>query len=358
MTTGNGATMDAAGSDASDLAVSDADTTSAGSVNDDAALGAVWDQIESSKADAGADLTSAGRRDGSSPARNPPLAKNPPLEGEGTGGAAEVSSPSAVPLPANWRGMEGEWGRIPAEVQARIAQRDAELHTRMSEQGRQIGAFRHYNEIFERNADLLAGRTMPDGSAPSMAEAVDFLFSAQRRLDENPIAGLIDIADRYGVRQHLAAALSGQIDIPADPQPPAMTPADIAWVIREIQQEDAMARSANEEVSRLAKDKPLYSELAEDDMVHAIHKARARLGDTASHEAVFDLAYDMAVNADPDLRVKAAAAARAAAADPRRMADARRAAAVNVTSTSTGQSRQFSEDELLGQAYDEAQNSR
>ena len=271
-----------------------------------------------------------------------------------------MSSPlaGAVPLPANWRGMEGEWGKIPAEVQARIAQRDAELHTRMSEQGRQIGAFRPYNEIFERNADLLAGRTMPDGSAPSMAEAVDFLFSAQRRLDENPIASLIDIADRYGVRQHLAAALSGQIDIPADPQPPAMTPADIAWVIRDIQQEDAMARSANEEVSRLAKDKPLYSELAEDDMVHAIHKARARLGDTASHEAVFDLAYDMAVNADPDLRVKAAAARKAAAADPRRMADARRAASVNVTSTSTGQSRQFSEDELLGQAYDEAQNSR
>ena len=353
MTTGNGATMDVAGSDVSDLAVSDAGTASTGSANDDAALGAVWDQIESDRRDTADD---DGRREANSP-------KDSPLEGEGTGGArakAEVSSPSAgaVPLPANWRGMEGEWGRIPADVQARIAQRDAELHTRMSEQGRQIGAFRQYNEIFERNADLLAGRTLPDGSAPSMAEAVDFLFSAQRRLDENPIASLIDIADRYGVRQHLAAALSGQIDIPADPQPPAMTPADIAWVIREIQQEDAMARSANEEVSRLAKDKPLYSELAEDDMVHAIHKARARLGDTASHEAVFDLAYDMAVNADPDLRVKAAAAARAAAADPRRTADARRAAAVNVTSTSTGQSRQFSEDELLGQAYDEAQNSR
>ena len=326
----------------------------ADTASDDAALGAVWDQIESDRQD-DADGGLADRPDDSP--------KNSPLEGEGTGGArtkAEVSSPlaGAVPLPANWRGMEGEWGKIPAEVQARIAQRDAELHTRMSEQGRQIGAFRPYNEIFERNADLLAGRTMPDGSAPSMAEAVDFLFSAQRRLDENPTASLIDIADRYGVRQHLAAALSGQIDIPADPQPPAMTPADIAWVIREIQQEDAMARSANEEVSRLAKDKPLYSELAEDDMVHAIHKARARLGDTASHEAVFDLAYDMAVNADPDLRVKAAAARKAAAADPRRMADARRAASVNVTSTSTGQSRQFSEDELLGQAYDEAQNSR
>nr|DAK00523.1 MAG TPA: hypothetical protein [Caudoviricetes sp.] len=316
-------------------------------VNDDAALGAVWDRIESEKDPADGGLS--GQRDGSSP------------EGEGTGGAkAEVPSPSvgAVPLPANWRGMESEWGKIPAEVQARIAQRDAELHTRMSEQGRQIGALRQYNEIFERNADLLAGRTMPDGSAPSMSDAVDFLFSAQRRLDENPIASLIDIADRYGVRQHLAAALSGQIDIPADPQPPAMTPADIAWVMREIQQEDAMARSANEEVSRLAKDKPLYSELAEDDMVHAIHKARARLGDTASHEAVFDLAYDMAVHADPDLRMKAAAARKAAAADPRRMADARRAASVNVTSTSTGQSRQFTEDELLGQAYDEAQNSR
>ena len=333
------------------------DTASAPS--DDAALGAVFDQFErdngSARDEAGkfTNANGAEASDGSS------------QEGEETGEVqanTEVSSPSAdpVPLPANWRGrgMESVWGKIPADVQAQIAQHDAELHTRMSEQGRQIAEFRPYSEVFERNKDLLSGKTMPDGTAPTMLQGVDFLFSAQRRLDQNPIAGLIEIADRYGVRQHLAAALSGQIEIPADRQSPALTASDIAQIVREMQQEETVARSANEEVSRLAKDKPLYSEIAEDDMVHAIHKARSKLGDAASHEAVFDLAYDMAVNADPDLRKKAAAATKAAAAeeDPKRTADARRATSVNVTSTTTGKSRQLTEDELLGQAYDEAQN--
>lgn len=330
------------------------DTASAPS--DDAALGAVFDQFErdngSARDEAGkfTNANGAEASDGSS------------QEGEETGEVqanTEVSSPSAdpVPLPANWNGMDADWAKIPADVQAKIAARDNALHTRMSEQGRQIAEFRPYTEVFERNKDLLSGKTMPDGTAPTMLQGVDFLFSAQRRLDQNPIAGLIEIADRYGVRQHLAAALSGQIEIPADQQSPALTASDIAKIVRELQQEDTTARTANEEVSRLAKDKPLYAEIAEDDMVHAIHKARAKLGDAASHEAVFDLAYDMAVNADPDLRKKAAAATKAAAAeDPKRTADARRATSVNVTSTTTGKSRQLTEDELLGQAYDEAQN--
>ncbi|MFD9897474.1 hypothetical protein [Mesorhizobium sp. NPDC059025] len=252
--------------------------------------------------------------------------------------------------------MDADWVKIPADVQAKIAARETELHTRMSEQGRQIGGFKAYTEIFERNADLLAGKTKPDGSAPTMADAVDFLFQAQRRLDENPIAALIDIADRYGARDHLAAALAGQIAIPADRQRQTLTEADVTRIVRESSEHDATQRAANEEISRLAKDKPLYAEIAEDDMVHAIFKARNRLGDAASNEAVFDLAYDMAVNADPDLRTKAAAAKKAAAEDPKKTADAKRAASVNVTSTATGQNRQFTEDELLGQAYDEAQN--
>jgi hypothetical protein len=140
--------------------------------------------------------------------------------------------------------------------------------------------------------------------------------------------------------------------IPADPQPAGMSPADVEKIIKGALTEDATVRAAAEELSRLSKDKPLYSEIAEDDMVHSIHKARTRLGDAASKEAVFDLAYDIAVNADPDLRAKAAAAKKAAATDPKRTADARRANAVNVTSNATGQTRQLTEDEQLARAYD------
>jgi hypothetical protein len=239
-------------------------------------------------------------------------------------------------------------------VQAKIAARDTEIHARMSDLGRQASAFKPLNDVLERHSDLLANKKLPDGSAVTKEVAVDFLMNAQRRLETNPIAGLIEIADRFGVRQHLAAALTGQMRIPADPQPAGILPADVERIVKGALTEDAASKAAAEELSRLSKDKPLYSEIAEDDMVHSIHKARTRLGDAASKEAVFDLAYDMAVNADPDLRAKAAATKKAAATDPKRTADAKRANAVNVTSNATGRTRELTEDELLARAFDEA----
>ncbi|TPM33730.1 hypothetical protein FJ955_03035 [Mesorhizobium sp. B2-2-2] len=322
-------------------------------VNDDDALGAIWDQVERDNGAARANDGKFANADGGDDANAD--AADTSLEGEtGEAGKAGGSTLSgdAVPLPANWNGMDADWAKIPPDVQAKIAARDSEIHARMSESGRQISAFKPVSEVLDRHKDLLAGKTMPDGSAVTMPAAVDFLMNAQRRLETNPIAGLIEIADRFGVRQHLAAALNGRIQIPSDPQPAGLKPADVERIVKGALNESAESKAAAEELSRLSKDKPLYAEIAEDDMVHSIHKARARLGDAASKEAVFDLAYDMAVNADPDLRVKAAAAKKAAAGDPKRTADAKRANAVNVTSNATGQTRQLTEDEQLAQAYD------
>ncbi|MEI5680496.1 MULTISPECIES: hypothetical protein [unclassified Mesorhizobium] len=332
--------------------------------NEDAALEAVWNQIErdnGSARDEGGKFSN-GNGEGDEAAKAAETDPNaPPQEGEGTGeegneAGSSTLTATGVPLPANWNGMDGDWAKIPPDVQAKIAARDTEIHARMSEQGRKISEFQPYTEVFDRNKDLLSGKKMENGSEPSMVQAVDFLMNAQRRLDQNPIAGLMEIAERYGVLPHLKAVFSGQMQIPSDPQPAGISPADVERIVKGALTEDATVKAANDELSRLTADKPLFSEIPEDDMVHFIHRARTKLGDAASKEAVFNQAYDMAVNADPDLRAKAAATKKAAAADPKRTADAKRANSVNVTSTSTGKARELTEDELLSSVYDEIQN--
>ncbi|KTR05006.1 hypothetical protein NS365_13335 [Aureimonas ureilytica] len=333
-------------------------------LNDDDALGAVWDQLERDNGAArGDDGKFTSGEGGDEPAGDD--AQPAAVEGEEGGDdqtATETQTP-AVALPPNWNGMDEDWKKIPADVQAKIAARDTELHARMSEQGRQIGAFKPFVDVIEKNRDLFEGRQMADGRAVTPTFAVDFLMGVQRQLDADPIGTLIQIADRYEARDMLVAVLTGQARLPPVPQPQAsagVKPADVQAMVRETLDADQTARAAEEEISRLSKDKPLYASIAEADMVHFIRMARSKLGDAASNEAVFNRAYDMAVNADPDLRAKAAAAAKPAAAapDPRRTADARRAASVNVTSTSTGKSRNLTEDELLAQAFDDAQKDR
>jgi len=333
--------------------------TGAAEISEDDALAAVWDEMDGDT-EAGAERGEDGRFKG----------KDAQAQTDGDGGEVEAGEgegepkpdegqqTSTVPIPPNWNGMDEDWKKIPADVQAKIAARDTELHARMSDQGRQIGTFKPFVDVLERHRDLLQGRTLNDGSPLTPTHAVDFLLQAQRALDADPVRTLFEIAEQYGASQKLAAVLTGQAHLPAAaaPQKAGVSPADVQSLVQRALTEDQQARQMNEEVSRLSQDKPLFAEIPEGDMVHAIHKARGKLGDAASNEAVFNLAYDIAVNADPDLRKKVAApaAARAATPDPKRTADARRAASVNVSSTSTGKGRTLSEDEILAQAYDAA----
>lgn len=294
--------------------------------------------------------------------------------GDGKGEELEPgsSTPAAttVSLPGNWTGrLEEVWGRIAPEDQAKIAAVQTELQGKLSDQGRVISTFKPISEVLERQKDYFDGRyKTDDGKAITPAAAVEFFFNVQRELDRDPVTGLLNIADRYGARDQLAAALGTVAAGKEGQQGDAALQSEIAGLkaqIRDLlnpasidarinQQFSARAavEAAGEEVSRLAKDKPLYSEIPEEDMVQSIHKARRKLGDAASKEAVFDLAYDMAVNADPDLRAKAAAARPAAVQDPKKIADAKRAAGVNVTSTQSGRARTLSEEEELGEVYD------
>ncbi|MCA0000954.1 MULTISPECIES: hypothetical protein [unclassified Mesorhizobium] len=326
-------------------------------ISEDEALGALYDEAEQED-DAGPTRDQGGKF---TAADGKTAADNASLEGEGKGEAGDDAAgstlaASVVPLPANWNGMDADWAKIPPDVQAKIAARDTDIHKRMSDQGRQLTAFQPIAESIERNKDLLAGKTTPDGRPFTAPAAIDALLNAQRRLETNPVAGLLEIAQRFGVIEQIAQVLAGQAKVPADRQTAALGAADVERIVREKMNESATASAMEAELSRLSKDKPLYSEIPEEDMVHSISKARAKLGDSASPEALFDLAYDIAVNADPDLRTKAASLKTAAAHDPKRTADAKRANSVNVTSKSTGKSRELTEDEKLSALYDEIQS--
>ncbi|MBZ9926786.1 hypothetical protein [Mesorhizobium sp. BR1-1-4] len=343
-------------------------------VTEDAALGAVWDKMER---DHGAE-----REDGKFVSPNPEkradvAATASPKGGEGGEPAGDGLTPSAgtVPLPDNWKGLQGAdvvkgaWEKTPAEIRAFVAAREQDLQSRLSDHGRQISAAKPVQEAIDKFAhyfDPVKGRKTADGSVVTPARAIEFLFQAQANLDAAPVESLLALADSYGVRDKLAAAFGQTVqqgeselrrEIAGLKQmlASAHNPATIDDRINQKLQERTDQQSAAEELTRLSADKPLYSEIPEVDMVEAIHKARRKLGDAASKEAVFTMAYDMAVNADPDLRAKAAAAKPAATNGAAKIESARRAAAVNIPSTASGRGRALTEDEELAAVYDRNQ---
>lgn len=349
----------------------------------DADLGAVWDRMER---DNGAERGDGGRfaspngdvaETGEGAATGDPDGKEQAsLEGgEGEEQTAEISTPAVdVPLPANMLGLEDTWGKIPADLRGPIAAHMEKLHAKSSELGRTVSEYRPIGEAlmeFKEYFDGTKGQYKP-------ADAVKFLFGLQRGMDEKPLETLIEIADRYHLRPALAKAFGQAAQAGADGQQAAPQSDYTAALLSEIGNlkktladmaanaspdrlnsaiEQKLKQTRTEEqtidlISRTSKEMPLFDDVAEPDMVHFINRSWEKLGTTASQEAVLKSAYDMAVNADPDLRKKAAALANAAAPDPKQVADAKRANDANIRSTSTGKARDLTDDELLSAVYD------
>jgi hypothetical protein len=356
----------------SGAAVIDAPQTDTVAVTDDA-LGAVWDKYER---DNGADRATDGKF-ASSRAAEPttegtqPAAGEEPLEGGEGGEAAEAGSTAqtAAPLPSNWQSneMKEVWAKIPADLQPVIAAHDAKIRETLSKQGNALQAWKPISEIINENKDYFDGtkaQYKPD-------DAIKAMFETVRQLDTHPVETLVQIAKEYGVLDKLAGAfrLEGEDGAAVNTQNAALVAeiSELRNTIRELQsgfkpeivdervtqkllerEEHAAAQDA---IRRTSKDMPLFDAVPEDDMVHYIHRAKAKLG-TGSKDAVLKLAYDMAVNADPDLRARAAALNGAAVTDAGKVAAQKAANAANLRSTSTGKARELSEDELLGSIFD------
>jgi hypothetical protein len=330
--------------------------------NEDDALGAVFDTVskeEISTRDANGRFTSANAAAETG---------KEPLEG-GEGGepkTGEISTPPGqVPLPSNWRGKEDLWGKIPTDLREPIRAHQEELHKTLSQQGQALSAYKPLSDVLTNYKDYFGG----ERGNYKPHEAVEYLFSLQRQMDDDPVNTLLSIADTYELRPHLqkmfggAAGEGGQ----AAPNESALlakisqlestirTMGDPSKIDQRITQKLDEVRAFGEVdslVSRLSPDMPLYEEIPEPDLVSFIHMAKQKLGGAASQEAVLKRAYDMAVNADPDLRAKAAALKTAASSNPDQIAAAKRANQANLRSTSTGKTRQLTQEEELGAVFD------
>lgn len=333
----------------------------------DADLGAIWDKNER---DNGA-VREDGRFASPKTIEHDPAetqATSPLEGGEGEATAeAETSTPAPVevPLPSSWRGKEELWGKIPADLKEPLRAHQEELHKTLSQQGQALSAYKPIGDVIQKYGDYFDGRT----ASYKPAEAVEYLFSLQRGMDAAPMETLMQIIDTYELRPKLAEMFGGQGGEHQSDNSVLLAeinqlktiirsmgdPSKIDERISTRLSEERQTKEVEDEISRVSKDMPLYSDIPESDLVHFINRSWAKLGDTASREAVLKSAYDMAINADPDLRAKAAALKSAATHDPERVAAAKRANESNIRSTSTGKGRELTEDEQLAQVWEKNQ---
>jgi hypothetical protein len=302
-----------------------------------------------------------------SPAAEEASVQSEPGEGEEQTQESQTLTPAEVPLPSSWRDKADAWAKVPADVKPWLAEHDARTNQTLSEQGRTIATLRPVQDVIKANEHLFNGRTKPDGSRVSAHEAIAFLFDAQAKLDQNPVQALIGIAKSYGADGALAQAL-GVKDYkpqPTQAQQPQISPDLLKRIVADTFEEKFSEKSTIDGNTKLYNDfaakNPLVSEIATEDLLQFIEIAKTKVSDTAAPSAVLEKAYDMAVHADPSLRAKVAAAAKAAAVtpqNPQRAEDAKRANAVNLKSTSTGKVKPPSLDDVLSQTYDRAQESR
>lgn len=332
---------------------------------DDQAMNDVWDRLVTNN---GAEREN-GRFVSPDPEKRAAAeasANEPPAQvGEG-GEPADASTVSTdVPLPPNWHGKDDLWAKIPADVRAEVAAFQNEQHAKLSDLGRKVAAFEPLNGVGSEISGYLQQAAQRAGAAydgpRTAAEGVSYLFNIQRMMDADPVSTIMQIADTYGTREQLAAALGVNAAPAADTNSALLAkidrleaairqgtdPSQIEQVVDRREEQ----RRHDEEVSRLTTSKPLYSKIPEARMVFFINEAWDKLGPTATKAAVFDHAYTAAVEADPALRAQSMAAKTAANDTVAKAEAAKRGTAVNIRSTAPSKPARQSEDSALEEVW-------
>lgn len=358
------------------------DTAGTAVVDNDAALDAVWEKHNTNN---GSERAADGKF--SSPGKAAADADQPqgedrtePLEGGGgeDAGDTESTPQSTVPLPSSMRHLEDVWSKIPDDLKKPLADHQNKLHKTLSDQGQALASWKPVRDTIEEFKDYFGG----DRGNYDPAEAIKELFTIQKAMDDNPLQTILDISKRYNLIPHLAQVFAPKGEGGENGQPSAAGKENAALLaeISELKSTindlragfkpeliderisqrlivDREESSAMEAINRTSNEMPLRAEISADDWKHYISRSWTRLGEAASKEAVLKSAYDMAVNADPDLRARTAALKGAAVNDAAKVADAKRANATNLRSTSTGKPRELTEDEILSSVWDKFQRA-
>jgi hypothetical protein len=272
------------------------------------------------------------RENGRFVAKNPTEQAEPPVA-ENADQSAEAVVEQAKPTidaPLSWSAeQKAKWASLPPDAQSYIVQRDKEQHDAITRAGQQIKAFEpigkvieQYGHVFQKN-----GLQPHDGIARMMA--------VNEMLETDAPAAIREIARVYGVN------LQGTTDEQnANPENPRIAELEARLARQEAhltaqmrQRQEAEANELAREIADFAKDKPHFE---------TVRKVMAGLMNSGAAETMQE-AYDRAIYADPTIRQSLQVDAQKAAEDKRkaeeaeRVKAAKRAAGVNVKS-STGHS--------------------
>lgn len=328
-------------------------------MSDDDALGAAFDRIMTNN---GADRG----QDGKFVSTKPSEASSG--DEDGAGAQPDTTVPEAPPAPANWNGLDDVWKAIPADQREKVRTHFDDLHRRMSDQGRQLASVK---PVADRLTDAVSRFPQFKGMTPErLAEGAVQLAAVQAALDSGPdraLETILEVAQAYNVLPALQAKLTGQ-QMPEGAQEVVSLKREIADLKNQLRQvadpsqiETHVSRvfegrAAQEAVNQFASD-PANSFFAEvEPHLASFIPIAKQAAPSASPKDVLKAAYDMAINAIPDVRAKVQAAAKAAANanDSTRTEAAKKATSINVKSNGTGKGREMSEEESLAAAYDRA----
>jgi hypothetical protein len=341
-------------------------------VSDDDVLGAAFDKIMVTN---GADRGAGGKFVSSSPSG---------VGDEGNAGAGDAgadaagdaaptasTAASSTPAPAHLpQNIKAIWGKLDAADRGELGRFVASQDAKFGEIGGQFREVKPFHDEF-----VNAMRAYPEwkGVAPAeLAKGAVRLAAIQADMDRGPesaVKTLLEIANTYKVMPLLAQVFGGDgKQLPAGQN--NSTVAALEAKIARLEAQVGNPESIRMEISKTMAEKDAtaaFSAFAENkehleavleslptyvDMVLEKSKGQQR-----PHADVLADAYDMAINANPEIRAKVRAAeaqATAAKPDPKRTDDARKAASINVKPNAIGKPAEMTEDQAFAAAYERA----
>jgi hypothetical protein len=328
-------------------------------ITEDSAMEAIWDRVNVQN---GADRGDGGKF--TSPAAAEGAQGGSP-EGEGAVGA-QPSPVVGVAVPAHLpQAIKTDWDKIPETARNEIAKLSGEWDRKFGEVGAQL-------KTAKPIADKIMGAAQQfdafKGMSPEqIAEGAISLAGVQAALMKSPesaVSMIVEVAKTYNVLPQLAKVFGQQGDgnqlVTGLQQQIANLENQLSQVgnpdtIRETVSMTLKERETETLVQSFAANEGKdYWPDVEASMPTFI-KAVLDKGEGKAPKEIIADAYDMAINALPDVRAKVRASeakVTAAQPDPKRTEAAKRAASINVPSGGVGKERQLTEDELYGAAYD------
>lgn len=211
-------------------------------------------------------------------------------------GSTPVAPPDPAPpvieapqsLPAD---VKAKWATLPPDVQSYWANRESEIHKKITTDGERLKVLERYDEALRDNAEFLKANNIPQH------EYVRRLAVADQMLRQNPQQALQWIAQTYGLNLN-----PGQ---QADPNSALQSKVQqLESQLTQLRQADEAARLklAEQRIAELAKERPyLNNEGVQEFMADFLERGRAKTPEEA---------YEMAINAHPEVRAEIAAKAK------------------------------------------------